>query len=382
MVHSRLSKNNNLLETSFNERPLSMYDNLSPATENTSNATTLETATVKTTPTTMIDVCPKDFKNDSNEIRVYTNIPYSYKNVAYNNKQQQVNTCNGIKTDKDRIITIGSHQNHGLLQISNGHYISQETTTANEAKRFDETISRQPLPCLEMTIANDGNNDINKQKNKNDGELFSSEISAMAISRSHQLQPGFSISQSGRPLSGGDLNETTSASVAAVKAALNEAKSKFFGLNNDNQYNQHHNDNNDNDKYQNKPLISNNNHNEVEKLLFNKDNDQPQKQPPQCVQPRYQNIPENSAIYRNYLTECATGSQSGTDTSTPNKIQKNNTENNMNGNKSTELILTNHSGISGLPNMAQRVVPSQEIAINQPSQVIIFQAVMLCILFL
>ncbi|XP_011178966.2 mucin-2 isoform X2 [Zeugodacus cucurbitae] len=100
-----------------------------------------------------------------------------------------------------------------------------------------------------------------------------------------------------RPLSQHSQSELyeASQSIAAVKAALNDAKSKFFGLNGYAQDHPHNNTNESRPKQHNASLP---------RLLI--DNQYPKVQivttaptPPPKSQPKYQNIPENSAIFRN-----------------------------------------------------------------------------------
>ncbi|XP_018786591.1 PREDICTED: ataxin-2 homolog isoform X2 [Bactrocera latifrons] len=104
-----------------------------------------------------------------------------------------------------------------------------------------------------------------------------------------------------RPLSQHSQSELyeASQSIAAVKAALNDAKSKFFGLNG---YAQDHPHNNTYTANESRPLqqrIA-----AAPRPLI--DNQYPKVQivttaptPPPKSQPKYQNIPENSAIFRN-----------------------------------------------------------------------------------
>ncbi|XP_014101838.2 uncharacterized protein [Bactrocera oleae] len=103
-----------------------------------------------------------------------------------------------------------------------------------------------------------------------------------------------------RPLSQHSQSELyeASQSIAAVKAALNDAKSKFFGLNG---YAQDHPHNNTYSANESRPLQQ---RAIVPRLLI--DNQYPKVQivttaptPPPKSQPKYQNIPENSAIFRN-----------------------------------------------------------------------------------
>lgn len=103
-----------------------------------------------------------------------------------------------------------------------------------------------------------------------------------------------------RPLSQHSQSELyeASQSIAAVKAALNDAKSKFFGLNG---YAQEHPHNNTYSANESRPLQQ---RGIAPRLLI--DNQYPKVQivttaptPPPKSQPKYQNIPENSAIFRN-----------------------------------------------------------------------------------
>ncbi|XP_039960122.1 CUE domain-containing protein C354.10 isoform X2 [Bactrocera tryoni] len=104
-----------------------------------------------------------------------------------------------------------------------------------------------------------------------------------------------------RPLSQHSQSELyeASQSIAAVKAALNDAKSKFFGLNG---YAQDHPHNNTYSANESRPLQQR--AAAAPRLLI--DNQYPKVQivttaptPPPKSQPKYQNIPENSAIFRN-----------------------------------------------------------------------------------
>ncbi|XP_054728346.1 mucin-2 isoform X1 [Anastrepha obliqua] len=115
-----------------------------------------------------------------------------------------------------------------------------------------------------------------------------------------------------RPLSQHSQSEhyEASQSIAAVKAALNDAKSKFFGLNGYAQDHQHNAPQTNIDNLMHSPNPNNSNESRLKqqtaipRLLI--DNQYPKVQivttaptPPPKSPPKYQNIPENSAIFRN-----------------------------------------------------------------------------------
>ncbi|XP_013118884.2 mucin-2 isoform X1 [Stomoxys calcitrans] len=112
-----------------------------------------------------------------------------------------------------------------------------------------------------------------------------------------------------RPLSQhsqSELNET-SHNIAAVKAALNEAKSKFFGLNGYAQHQQPHQHHSPYEPHESQMQNLLPNNTTTSPRDNNSRNPQQQQQhhqptshlqPQQKPQPKYQNIPENSALFR------------------------------------------------------------------------------------
>uniref|UniRef100_A0A1A9W653 Uncharacterized protein n=1 Tax=Glossina brevipalpis TaxID=37001 RepID=A0A1A9W653_9MUSC len=191
-----------------------------------------------------------------------------------------------------------------------------------------------------------------------------------------------------RPLSQhsqSELNETGH-NIAAVKAALNEAKSKFFGLNGykssqqDHQYQQHQHQEQDQEQEQKSyELIKSQN------LLSNNREDEQQQQQLQVqikIQPKYQNIPENSALFRRKDMRCESNE-------TQTQTNHNNYQHTGNNKQitTTPTIITTTATTTTNPNKMPVITSYKHIPLNdvsvdntQPSQLILSGIVSLTLL--
>ncbi|XP_037929390.1 flocculation protein FLO11-like [Teleopsis dalmanni] len=231
----------------YDDRPVSVYDNLSmPATVNT-NTAKLKPQIIPTTSSTSASstAATAALNGTDPHSPLYTEISFKFSD---NNKQHQ-------QQQKQPIIPNGNRSsNHSQQQQITSQLNSPCYATPHKLPPNNTTA--QALPVANTIAAN--------------------------------------VSPVQRPLSQhsqSELNEA-SHSIAAVKAALNDAKSKFFGLNG----------------YA-PDTTDLNNESQLHKLLPNvNESYQPKVQiitpsPPPKPQPKYQNIPENSAIFRNQPPE-------------------------------------------------------------------------------
>lgn len=328
MVNPPNNNYNGIMET-YDDRPISMYDNLnnnmtttamnnSNISNNSSNTpkiikapTTMATSTMATTPTTSTKT------NGAAHSTPFTDITFKFNENNNNNLQQQQQLP---QQHQQQQLQLNGNRNLNQMPPNTGNnnaavYATPYKTTATKPVLLTNTASPPPPPSAPLT---------SPAQQLHQQQLPTNILTSSSPSLLHTTNPTIATlptaaldsdtfnSYNNRPLSQhsqSELNET-SHSIAAVKAALNEAKSKFFGLNGyapqQQQYEQqqhHYDDNhngNDRDESQNHNLLPSSSSSTPTKI-------QQQVQTPIKPQPKYQNIPENSAIFRNQIAGSASG---------------------------------------------------------------------------
>lgn len=238
--------------TTYDDRPISMYDNLNVSNGSGSLAVSaMHTSTPKTKApeqATSSYTMPANIDSTTTKSGAatqhspYTEIQFRFNNN--NNNKPETSTSSQLLLPNGNQSMHSNNSNNNVSTIpSNTPYYSTPMKKANKIPNSTTTATDLPTFTSHQTTHTPNNSSSSNNSSSN----------------SPAQRPLSQHSQS-------ELNDTCQ-SIAAVKAALNDAKSKFFGLNGYATEN-------------NGPYY----------------NIEPQQT--QTAQPKYQNIPENSAIFR------------------------------------------------------------------------------------
>ncbi|KAM7348010.1 uncharacterized protein ACRADG_007457 isoform 1-T2 [Cochliomyia hominivorax] len=323
---------NHIMET-YDDRPISMYDNLNNmttnmnatavamnssntpkmtkaptmATNSNNNTNPATTITVTNTPPTSILAAPittttpsaqqqtSSKTNGAAHSTPFTDITFKF-NENDNTLQQQQLQINGNRNLNEIVSNTGNNAAVYATPYKTSTPIKPIITTASPPL----TAQQQHSTAITNTLTSSPTSLL--QTNATIGTKTTTTPPTAAVLVETAAQPTTAVdinsdtfNSINRPLSQhsqSELNDT-SHSIAAVKAALNEAKSKFFGLNGyaspSSQQQQHNYDDNYGEESPKRQLLPAEIHHHLPQ----------QQQQVQKPQPKYQNIPENSAIFRN-----------------------------------------------------------------------------------
>lgn len=357
MINTPNNNNNHIINgimEPYDDRPISMYDNLNNMTTNM-NATTVamnssstpkmtKAPTMATTATTngnnangttvtttaAVVTTPTSSKtNGAAHSTPFTDITFKFNNDNNNITQQQQQKLQQLEINGNRNLNeIGTNTGNVNNTNNTAVYATPYKTTAPIKPLITTASSPTPLTAQQQqhspSIATAATTITNTLPNAAIETTTTTETSkptaapslytTAAVAEPVTATAAVTINSDtfnncNRPLSQhsqSELNDT-SHSIAAVKAALNEAKSKFFGLNG----------------YASSPLEQQQQQLQDQQQLYNYNNDNygeespnhqllpteihhqylPHQQQVQKPQPKYQNIPENSAIFRNLTAD-------------------------------------------------------------------------------
>ncbi|XP_073831419.1 uncharacterized protein isoform X2 [Musca autumnalis] len=292
--------------TTYDDRPISMYDNLNM----TNNVNTTSTPKTKLNePVTMSSSTSSPATSKTNgaahSTSPFTDITFRFNDN--NNTNSSTPLLNGNRNLNQIPPSIAADLYSIPYKMANTTAITKPaitTTTTASPPRFS------PIAASEASIGNTFTSPLSPMlptATKAAAPTTTTTTSPSSSSSPPPAQPLAALAEATtannstinarlneRPLSQHsqfELNETVH-SIAAVKAALNEAKSKFFGINGFATQSPPQHQFVDPNESQKQNLLSNNVH-----------QPQPVVQPQQSKpQPKYQNIPENSALFRTQPT--------------------------------------------------------------------------------
>ena len=354
----------------YDDRPISMYDNLNNMTTNmnsiNTNATTtttpllaIDSSTPKlskapTTPQPIVTITPTTSSKTNGAIHStpFTDITFNFNdnnNITqqkqyqqqqqqqqqpYQQQHQQQLEINGNRNLNERIANTGNATAAAVYATPYKTTASVKPVIITTASPIPHLIVQQQQQQHSPILATTATTTTTDTSTTTVDTLTSSSPSllhtkaiitptaiaaATTTTISNATLNSDTLNNFDRPLSQhsqSELNDTTQ-SIAAVKAALNEAKSKFFGLNGyasaqeqQQQHQQNHSYDNNYDESLNEQLLP----------IEQQQQQQPQQQQVQNhkkPQPKYQNIPENSALFRNQSAESGGSGGSGGDTDPP-----------------------------------------------------------------
>ncbi|KAL9886742.1 uncharacterized protein ACN427_012497 isoform 2-T2 [Glossina fuscipes fuscipes] len=313
-------------------RPVSMYDNLNMTGTVHTPKTKIITATTATTTTTSAETfnCASfDNANVASDMTTPFNIPSHELNGNINNKQfltddnksnlfqtPNITTFHTFPYKSNAVITeipaaaAGTLPSLPCLTTITKAITTMTTTTTTITPATITTNVTAPQPVELVSITSLASSLLEGPAITTTITTTTSALTPQTTKSNTSLATISTTATQHRPLSQhsqSELNETGH-NIAAVKAALNEAKSKFFGLNgytsqqDHQQYQQH--------QQQQQQQEESCEFTESQNLLDNRIEEQQQQQQQQQqhaqhaqqvqnkIQPKYQNIPENSALFR------------------------------------------------------------------------------------
>uniref|UniRef100_A0A1B0A0X2 Uncharacterized protein n=1 Tax=Glossina pallidipes TaxID=7398 RepID=A0A1B0A0X2_GLOPL len=395
-------------------RPVSMYDNLNmtgtvhtPKTKITTTATTAiitaTTTTAKTTSAEMFDCASFDNANVASDVTTPFNIPTHELNGNINNKQflTDDNESNLFQTPNITTFHTFPYKSNAVITeipaaaaaaaatavagtlpslpclTTIAKPITTMTTTITPAIITTNVTAPQPVELVSITSL---------ASSLLEGPAITTTITTTTsaltpqTTKSHTSLATISTTATQhRPLSQhsqSELNETGH-NIAAVKAALNEAKSKFFGLNGyisqqDHQQYQQHQQQQQQQQHQHQQQQHEESCEFIESqnLLDNRKEEEQQQQQQRRqqvqnkIQPKYQNIPENSALFRR--TDMR-------DESNDNQENHNNYQHTANNKQITATTITATANPNKMPVITSyKQIPLNDVAVDnaQPSQAV------------
>ncbi|XP_065365128.1 probable serine/threonine-protein kinase DDB_G0278665 isoform X2 [Calliphora vicina] len=317
---------NGIMET-YDDRPISMYDNLNNMTTNMNpTMTAMNSSTPKMTkaPTmantnatvtaiaTAIATPPTSTKtNGAAHSTPFTDITFKFNennNIPQQKLQQQHQPLqiNGNRNLNEIPSNTGNNAAVYATPYKTAAAIKPVITTASPPLTAHQQQHQQHSPSIAPTTTTITNTLTSSPSLLQTNATIATTTTSPTAAAATALNSDTFNNSINRPLSQhsqSELNDT-SHSIAAVKAALNEAKSKFFGLNghaSSQQYQDqqqlqlhdhpHNYDDNYGEESPNHQLLPLNDQLHQQHPA--------QQQQVQKSQPKYQNIPENSAIFRN-----------------------------------------------------------------------------------
>ncbi|XP_037808975.1 uncharacterized protein LOC119601849 isoform X2 [Lucilia sericata] len=330
---------NGIMET-YDDRPISMYDNLNNMTTNMNATTTTAVAAINsstpkitkaptmantnaTTVTTLTATPPPAPSTSSKTNGAAHSTPFTDITFKFN-ENNNIPQLKLQQQQQQQQLPINGNRNLNEIPPNTGNNAAVYATpykTSAAIKPVITTASPTPLTAQQQQQTQHSPAEITTTITNT---LTSSpsllHTNATIPATTTTLTPPTSATVAiinsdtfnsfNRPLSQhsqSELNDT-SHSIAAVKAALNEAKSKFFGLNGyaASQLQDHQHNNYDDDNYAeespNHQLLPLDDQQQSIPFTHQVQQQQHHQQQVQKPQPKYQNIPENSAIFRNQST--------------------------------------------------------------------------------
>lgn len=306
-------KNENGLIVAYEDRPISMYDNLNNMTANTLNVTPtnsnnsrMTNATISLNPNSVQTTTSPHTSSKANGAAHST--PFTDINFVLNenNKPQQAQ-------QQEQQLQTNGNRNLNEIEPNTGNAAVFATPYKTSALKLATTTASLPLATqqnnqqhspliLPATTTTKTSIETKTLTSSSPPLLHSNAAIGTTTSTATATANSETFNSFNRPLSQHSESalSDTSHSIAAVKAALNEAKSKFFGLNGytPTQQQIHYDDSSYIEESLKHQLIPSDIQPNIHQIQI-------QQQQVQKPQPKYQNIPENSAIFRKQIVDGA-----------------------------------------------------------------------------